>query len=65
MSHLYLQHPQEFSAVMVASVGERSSKLLADIATVQTAVIEIIRLASSSSPSTHHQLVPPRGAQIT
>lgn len=50
---------------MVASVGERSSKLLADIATVQTAVMEIIRLASSSSSPTHHQLAPPRGTQIT
>ena len=49
---------------MVALVSERSSKLLADIVTVQTAVMEIISLASTSSHA-HHQLVPPRGTLIT
>lgn len=58
---------------MATSIGDRSTKLLADIATVQSAVMEIISLASSSSPSSstplsshpYHQLTFPRGPQNT
>ena len=59
---------------MATSIGDRSTKLLADIATVRSAVMEIISLASSSSPSSsstplsshpYHQLTFPRGPQNT
>ena len=58
---------------MATSIGDRSTKLLADIAKVQCAVMEIISLASSSSPSSstpppshpYHQLTFLRGPQNT
>ena len=68
-----LQHPREFSVAMATSIGDRSTKLLADIATVQSAVMEIISLAFSSSSSSstpplshpYHQLTFLRGPQNT
>ena len=46
--HLYFQHPEEFVEVLLASIIERSNRLLLHVAVIHKALLEIVNLTASS-----------------